>query len=61
MRTRLTPGGLRRRLLVAFVVTSMLTLAVVGAIVLLAGLYGWALEPSTEPEEHHEAEAEVEV
>jgi signal transduction histidine kinase len=34
MKERLTPGGLRRRLLVAFVVTSMLTLAVVGAIVL---------------------------
>ena len=34
MRERLTPGGLRGRLLVAFVVTSMLTLAVVAAIVL---------------------------
>ena len=34
MRERLTRGGLRGRLLVAFVVTSMLTLAVVGAIVL---------------------------
>jgi signal transduction histidine kinase len=34
MRGRLTPGGLRGRLLVAFVVTSMLTLAVVAAIVL---------------------------
>jgi signal transduction histidine kinase len=34
IRERLTPGGLRGRLLVAFVVTSMLTLAVVAAIVL---------------------------
>jgi signal transduction histidine kinase len=34
MRERLNLGGLRGRLLVAFVVTSMLTLAVVGAIVL---------------------------
>ncbi|HEX2411074.1 MAG TPA: HAMP domain-containing sensor histidine kinase [Solirubrobacteraceae bacterium] len=34
MRERLTPGGLRGRLLVAFVVTSMITLAVVAAIVL---------------------------
>jgi signal transduction histidine kinase len=34
MREKLTRGGLRGRLLVAFVVTSMLTLAVVGAIVL---------------------------
>jgi sensor histidine kinase regulating citrate/malate metabolism len=34
MRDKLTRGGLRGRLLVAFVVTSMLTLAVVGAIVL---------------------------
>ncbi|HEX2038231.1 MAG TPA: cytochrome c oxidase subunit I [Acidimicrobiales bacterium] len=35
--------------------------AVLGGIVLLMGLYAWALEPSTEPDEHHEAEAEVEV
>ncbi len=34
MRERLTPGGLRGRLLVAFVVTAMITLAVVAAIVL---------------------------
>ena len=33
MRERLTPGGLRGRLLVAFVVTAMITLAVVAAIV----------------------------
>ncbi|MDQ3756884.1 MAG: cytochrome c oxidase subunit I, partial [Actinomycetota bacterium] len=36
-------------------------LAVLGAITLLTGLYAWALEPSTEPEEHHEVEAEVEI
>jgi len=36
--------------------------AVLGAVVLFAGLYGWALEPSTEPEHHEEpVEAEVEV
>jgi cytochrome c oxidase subunit 1 len=36
--------------------------AVLGAIVLFAGLYGWALEPSTEPEHHEEpVAAEVEV
>jgi hypothetical protein len=35
--------------------------AVLGAVVLFTGLYAWALEPSTEPDDHHEAEAEVEI
>ncbi|HVF75864.1 MAG TPA: cytochrome c oxidase subunit I [Acidimicrobiales bacterium] len=38
------------------------SLAVLGAIVLLGGLYAWALEPSTEPhDDHHDEHAEAEV
>jgi cytochrome c oxidase subunit 1 len=35
--------------------------AVVGGLVMLAGLYGWTLEPSAEPAEHHEPEAPAEL
>jgi cytochrome c oxidase subunit 1 len=33
--------------------------SVIGALIVLGGLYGWAFEPSTEPEEHHPEPAEV--
>ena len=34
--------------------------AALGALILLSGLYGWAMEPSTEPEEHGPEPTEVE-
>jgi hypothetical protein len=34
--------------------------AVVGGLVLLTGLYGWAMEPSAEPADHHGPEGEAE-
>jgi cytochrome c oxidase subunit 1 len=35
--------------------------AVVGGLVLLTGLYGWAMEPSAEPADHHGPEGELEA
>ncbi len=36
-------------------------LAVLGGIIVLGGLYGWALEPSTEPDDHHDDHAVAEA
>jgi cytochrome c oxidase subunit 1 len=33
--------------------------SIIGVLILLGGLYAWAFEPSTEPEEHHELASEV--
>jgi cytochrome c oxidase subunit 1 len=37
------------------------SLAVLGAVVLLGGLYAWALEPGTEPDDQHDEIVEAEV
>jgi cytochrome c oxidase subunit 1 len=40
------------------IIYKVYVIAIVGALVLLAGLYGWGLEPSAEPEEEGEAQPE---
>ena len=36
-------------------------ISVIGAVIVLGSLYGWALEPSTEPESPHQAETHTAV